>query len=95
MKEYVKIKSDRTLMNMPTMYQAHWDIRNDETTQDFCAKHDNWLLKKDTECPEYNPETQYVTFYYEGQEIEGVEYAVQVWEIHDKEEPIEEVVEDE
>lgn len=83
MKDYVKIKSDRMLMNMPEMYEAHWDIRNDEITQDFCAQHDGWLLKKDTACPPYDPETQYVTCYYEEQEIDDTKYAVQIWEIHD------------
>ena len=79
MKDYVKIKEDQTLMNMPEMYIAHWDIRNDETTQDFCANHDHWLIRRDTEQPEYDPETQYLTFYYEEQEG----YAVQIWDIHD------------
>ena len=83
MKNYVKIKSNRMLMNMPEMYEAHWDIRNDETTQDFCAQHDGWLLKRDTPCPPYDPETQYVTYYYEEQEIDDVNYAVQIWEIHE------------
>ena len=92
MKNYVKIKSDKTLMNMPELYKASWDIRNDEETQDFCAKHDNWLIREDTECPEYDPETQYVTFYYEEQNGK----AVQVWEVHDKEvPPVEEVEENE
>ena len=83
MKDYVKIKADRTLLEMPDLYKASWDVRNDEATRDFCANHDNWLIRKDTEQPEYDPETQYVTFYYEEQE----EYAVQVWEIHEKEIP--------
>lgn len=87
MKNYVKIKVDGTLQNMPELYKASWDIRNDEETQDFCAKHDNWLIKQDTEQPEYDPETQYLAFHYEEQEG----YAVQVWEIHDIEVPQEEI----
>lgn len=79
MKDYVKIKSDGMLMNMPEMYEAHWDIRNDEATQDFCANHDHWLIRENTTPPEYDPETQYLTFYYE----EDNGRAVQVWEIHD------------
>ena len=82
MKNYVKIKSDgRSLQTMPQTYNAHWDLRNDEATQDFCANHDHWLIKRDTEPPTFDPETQYLTFSYEEQDG----YAVQVWEIHDRE----------
>ena len=76
---YVKIKTDGSLYNMPDVYKASWDLRNDDTTRVFCANHDEWLQKKDTEPPEYNPETQYLTFHYEQ---EG-SFAVQVWEVHD------------
>lgn len=79
--KYVKIKTGGTLMEMPELYKASWDLRGDETTQDFCAQHDNWLVREDTPAPEYDPETQYVTHYYEEQNGK----AVQVWEVHDKE----------
>lgn len=90
MKNYVKIKTDKTLMNMPELYKASWDIRNDEETKDFLCQARYWLLRKDTPQPEYDPETQYVTSYYE----EQYGYAVQVWEIHDKELPLVEEVEE-
>jgi len=78
---YVKIKEDRTLQNMPDLYKASWDLRNDDTTRDFCASHDNWLEKVETPQPPYNPETSYVTDYWQEEIIDGVHKAVQKWEI--------------
>ena len=42
-------------------------------------RYEGWLEKKSTEPPQYNPETQYITDYWE--EENG--FAVQKWEIHD------------
>lgn len=74
---YVKIKTDNQLMEMPMRYKASWDLRNDDVTQAFVANHDLWLIKQDTQCPEYDPETHYAISWYE--EENG--YAVQKWEI--------------
>lgn len=76
---YCKITTDNHAQQMPNPFAA--TIANpNETQKATLADLFGWLPMVYTEPPEYDPETQYVTDYWE--EEEGK--AVQKWEVHDK-----------
>lgn len=78
--EYAKIKQDGTIENMPNPYRV--TVSNPtETVKAKLAEMFGWLEKVETTPPEYDTETQYITYHWE--EIDGK--VVQIWEIHDKE----------
>lgn len=75
---YAKVKTDKQLEIAPNPMRV---VIANPTGEEY--KHFGWLPVIETEKPEYDPETQYVTPYYEqeGEEI------IQKWEIHDIPEP--------
>jgi len=77
-KEYAKIKTDGQLQSFPNPYRVTVSNPSD-TVRDTLAGLFNWLEVIRTPQPEYDPETQYVTDYWE--EENGK--AVQHWEVHD------------
>lgn len=84
---YCKITTEGNAMVMPNPVKV--TIANPtEEQKTLIAQLDNWLPMVETEVPEYDPETQYVTCKWEEQTIDGVKYAVQVWEVHEIEEEV-------
>lgn len=75
---YAKVTVDKQLQIAPNPMKV--TIAN---PSDGEYKHFGWLPVVETPKPEYDPETQYVTPYYE-QEGEQI---IQHWEIHDIPEP--------
>lgn len=75
---YCKITTDKQAQMMPNPFAA--TIANpNETQKEKLAELFGWLPMVYTDAPEYDPETQYVTSYW--QEQDGK--AVQQWEIHE------------
>ena len=75
---YCKIRTDGQAYPMPDPYRMTIANPTDEQKA-LIAQLDNWLEMVQTEPPEYDPETQYVTSYW----VEDDGKAVQVWEIHE------------
>lgn len=79
---YCKITTDKQPQMMPNPY--HVAVANPTGTQKAqLAEMFGWLEMVHTEQPEYDPETQYVTDYWE--EEDGK--AVQHWEVEELPEP--------
>ena len=76
MAEFCKIKSDGQVQNAPNLLRIVISNPSDER-----YRYEGYLEKKYTDQPEYNPETQYVTSYW----VKDGGYAVQHWEVHEKE----------
>jgi len=75
---YCKITTTKSAQIMPNPY--HLTVANPtDATKAVIAGLDNWLPMTYTEQPTYDPETQYLTEYWENEN--GT--AVQHWEIHD------------
>ena len=80
--DYCKITTTKQAHMMPN--PVHIAIANPtENQKALVAELGGWLEMVYTEAPEYDPDTQYVTDYWEEQDGE----AVQKWEIHDKPDP--------
>lgn len=76
---YCKITTTKQAQIMPN--PVHLTIANPtENQKATVAELGDWLPMVYTEPPEYDPETQHVTDYWEEED----EKAVQKWEIHDK-----------
>lgn len=75
---YCKITTDKQAQQMPNPFAA--TIANpNEAQKAALAEMFGWLEMVYTETPEYDPETEYVTSYW--QEEDGK--AVQQWEVHE------------
>lgn len=80
-KEYAKITSDGQLQMFPNPYRVVVANPNDEMKAQLASMF-NWLEVVYTNQPEYDPETQYITYHF----VEQDGKAVQVWEVHQREE---------
>ena len=76
---YCKITTERKAQRMPNPVTL--TIANpSEEQKEAVAQLGGWLAMVYTDAPAYDPETQYVTDYWEEEDGQ----AVQHWEVHDK-----------